>query len=253
MMFKMKLPNASYFADLLSAINTVVDEGTFNITKDGIGIVAMDSAHISLVDFWLLNSIAEEYECGGDSQMTVNITELLKLLKHTKSDEYIIFSYDESEKRLQLVITDAMNSNQKVFSLNTLETTENKITIPKLTFEAKAKISSSAVKNAIKSCSSLSDYVKVTISPEEVVFGTKGDIGEAQIKFTKHSTAVFEIATNKEVYANFSTNYFEKIVKAGSALTDEMTIELSMNKPIRLGFLIPLGKLEYLIAPRLEV
>ena len=31
-----------------------------------------------------------------------------------------------------------------------------------------------------------------------------------------------------------------------------MTMELTTNKPIKLGFPIPSGKLEYLIAPRIE-
>ncbi|MEM1655896.1 MAG: proliferating cell nuclear antigen (pcna) [Nitrososphaerota archaeon] len=252
MSFRMKLPSADYFSDLLKAINAVADEGTFKLTADGIRLVAMDPAHISLVDFELSSSAAEEYECNGDLQMTVNISELLKLLKHVKSGESMIFSYNEGDRRLELVIVDATGSKQRIFTFNTLETVEARSVTPKLTFDAKARISSSAVKDAIRDCKALSDYVKITISPEEVVLSAKGELGGAQIKFSKHGAAIYVIEASKEVWAHFSINYLEKIVKAGSALSDEMVMELTTNKPIKLGFPIPSGRLEYLIAPRIE-
>ncbi|MEM2189090.1 MAG: proliferating cell nuclear antigen (pcna) [Conexivisphaerales archaeon] len=252
MSFRMKLPSADYFSDLLNAINAVADEGTFKLTADGIRLVAMDPAHISLVDFELSSSAAEEYECSGDLQMTVNISELLKLLKHVKSGESMILSYSEGDRRLELLIVDATGSKQRVFTFNTLETVEARSVTPKLTFDAKARISSAAVKDAIRDCKALSDYVKITISPEEVVLSAKGELGGAQIKFSKHGAAIYEIEASKEVWAHFSINYLEKIVKAGSALSDEMVMELTTNKPIKLGFPIPSGRLEYLIAPRIE-
>lgn len=252
MSFRMRLPSADYFSDLLKAINAVADEGTFKITGDGMRLVAMDPAHISLVDFELSSSAAEEYECSGELQMTVNISELLKLLKHVKSGESLTLSYNEGDRRLELVIVDATGSKQRVFTFNTLETVEARSVTPKLTFDARARISSTAVKDAIRDCKALSDYVKVTISPEEVILAARGELGGAQIKFSRSGAAIYEIEADKEVWAHFSINYLEKIVKAGSALSDEMVMELTTNKPIKLGFPIPSGRLEYLVAPRIE-
>lgn len=252
MPFRMRLPSADYFSDLLRAINAVADEGTFKLTAEGMRLVAMDPAHISLVDFELSSSAAEEYECSSDMQMTVNISELLKLLKYVKSGESLTLSYSEGDRKLELIIVDATGSKQRIFTFNTLETVEARSVTPRLTFDAKARISSAAVKDAIRDCKALSDYVKVTISPDEVILSAKGELGGAQIKFGRTGAAIYEIEANKEVWANFSIDYLEKIVKAGSALSDEMVMELTTNKPIKLGFPIPSGKLEYLIAPRIE-
>jgi hypothetical protein len=41
-------------------------------------------------------------------------------------------------------------------------------------------------------------------------------------------------------------------VKPGKDLSEETGIQLSTNKPIKLSFTLPAGRLEYLIAPRLE-
>ena len=64
--------------------------------------------------------------------------------------------------------------------------------------------------------------------------------------------AVYEIEADKEVWAHFSINYLDKIVKPASSLSDEVVMQLSTNKPIKLSFPIPSGRLEYLIAPRIE-
>lgn len=252
MSFRMRLPSADYFSDLIKAIQVVADEGTFKITGEGMKLVAMDPAHISLIDFELSSSAAEEYVCEGELQMTVSLSELLKLLKHTRSGESLTLSYNEKEKKLEMIIVDATGSKQRIFTLNTLETVEARGVTPRLTFEARARVSSAAVRDAIGDCRALSDYVKIIINPNEVIFSVRGELGGAQIKFTRTGAAIYEIETDKEVWANFSINYLEKIVRAGAALSDEAVMELTTNRPIKLGFPIPSGKLEYLIAPRIE-
>ena len=122
MSFRMRLPSADYFSDLLKAIQAVADEGTFKITGEGMRLVAMDPAHISMVDFELSSSAAEEYECEGELQMTVNLSELIKLLKNVKSGESLTLSYNDSDKRLDMIIIDATGSKQRIFTFNTLET-----------------------------------------------------------------------------------------------------------------------------------
>lgn len=252
MSFRMKLPSADYFSDLIKAIQAVADEGTFRISSDGMRFVAMDPAHISLIDFELSSSAAEEYVCEGELQMTLNLSELYKLLRRTKSGESLMLSYSENEKKLEVILVDASGSRQRIFTLNTLETVEARSVTPRLTFDAKTRISSAAIRDAIIDCKALSDYVKITINPDEVVFSARGELGGAQIKFSRTGAAVYEIEADKEVWANFSISYLEKIVKAGSALSDETIMELTTNKPIKLSFPIPSGKLEYLIAPRIE-
>ena len=248
----MRLPSADYFSDLMKAIHAVVDEGTFKVTPEGMRLVAMDPAHISLVDFELSNSAAEEYECGAELQITLSISELMKFLKRAKKGESLALSYDEQAKKLTITLVDATGSRERVFTLNALETVEARSATPKLTFDAKARLNVDAVKDAVKDSSVVSDYVKVTIAPEEVVFLAKGELGTVQTKLTKMGAAVYEIESDKEVWAHFSINYLDKIVRPASDLSDEVAMELSTNKPIKLGFPIPSGKLEYLIAPRIE-
>jgi DNA polymerase III sliding clamp (beta) subunit (PCNA family) len=73
---KIRLPNADYVADLLRAVTAVIEEGTFRATQDGMRLVAMDPAHISLVDFKLRADAAEEFKVVKDTEITINVEEL---------------------------------------------------------------------------------------------------------------------------------------------------------------------------------
>jgi len=248
----MRLPSADYFSDLMKAVQAVVDEGTFKINQEGMKLIAMDPAHISLVDFELSSSAAEEYVCEGELQMTVSISELMKFLKRAKKGESLTLSYDEGAKKLELTLVDATGSREKIFTLNTLETVEARSVTPRLSFDAKARVSVDAVKDAVRDSGVVSDYVRITINPDAVVFLAKGELGTVQTKLSKMGAAVYEIEADKEVWAHFSINYLDKIVKPASSLSDEVVMQLSTNKPIKLSFPIPSGRLEYLIAPRIE-
>ena len=252
MSFRMRLPSADYFSDLMKAVQAVVDEGTFKIDQEGMKLIAMDPAHISLVDFELSSSAAEEYVCEGELQMTISISELMKFLKRAKKGESLTLSYDEGAKKLELTLVDATGSREKIFTLNTLETVEARSVTPRLSFDAKARVGVDAVKEAVRDSGVVSDYVKITIKPDAVVFLAKGELGTVQTKLSKMGAAVYEIEADKEVWAHFSINYLDKIVKPASSLSDEVVMQLSTNKPIKLSFPIPSGRLEYLIAPRIE-
>ncbi|OYT68119.1 MAG: proliferating cell nuclear antigen (pcna) [Candidatus Wolframiiraptor sp. EX4484-121] len=252
MSFRMRLPSADYFSDLMKAIQAVVDEGTFKISQDGMRLIAMDPAHISLVDFELSSSAAEEYACEGELQMTISISELMKFLKRAKKGESLTLSYDEDAKKLELTLVDATGSREKIFTLNTLETVEARSVTPRLSFDAKARVSVDVVRDAVRDSGVVSDYVKITINPDAVIFLAKGELGTVQTKLSKMGAAVYEIEADKEVWAHFSINYLDKIVKPASSLSDEVVMQLSTNKPIKLSFPIPSGRLEYLIAPRIE-
>jgi len=250
--FSVKFPSADYFADLMKAVTAVVEEGTFVVDQEGMKLTAMDPAHISLVNFELTKAAAEEYSCEKQVELTININELHKLIRKAKKNEIITLEYDDEKKRLSVTLTNPAASTERRFTLNTLETVTGKTPVPNLSFEAKARVSAEAFRVAIEDAATVSDYAKLTIAPDAVIISSKGEMGSHSTKLAPGGTAVFEIEAQHEVSASFSLNYLEKIIKAGKTVAEESVIELSSNRPVKLSFPVPSGKLEYLIAPRIE-
>ncbi|MEM4416989.1 MAG: proliferating cell nuclear antigen (pcna) [Nitrososphaerota archaeon] len=251
MSFRMKLPTADFFADIVKAISSVVDEGTFIVDENAIRLTSMDPAHISLVSFELQKSAAEEYVCEKPIEISVSIAELLKFLRRA-GRETLTLEYDEEKRRLALIFADQAGGKIRTFTLNALETTIGKTPIPSLSFEASCRLNAAAFYEAVSDATLVSDYTRITISSDAVTLSSKGDLGTHQTKLAKGGTVVYSIETEREVSATFSLTYLDKIVSSSKSLSDEIGLALSTNKPIKLSFPIPSGKLEFLIAPRIE-
>ena len=249
--FRMKLPSADYFASLVKAISSVVDEGSFTADSDSIKLTGMDPAHVSMVNFVMSKEAAEEYVCQNPVEIKVNVSELLKFLKRA-GNESLSIEYDDEKKKLKLVFTNTAARKERTFVLSTLETGTGPTPVPKLSFEAKCRVDTGAFAEAVDDASLVSDYARITISPTELIVSSKSDVQTHHSRFEKDGTIIHEIKADKEVSASFSLTYLEKIVSSSKSLSDETEIELSNNKPIKLSFPITGGKIEFLIAPRLE-
>jgi proliferating cell nuclear antigen len=249
---KIRLPNADYVADLLRAVTAVIEEGTFRATQDGMRLVAMDPAHISLVDFELRADAAEEFKVVKDTEITINVEELVKLLRRAKKTDALILSYDDELRRLNITLSDLRGGKERVFTLNTLEPMGGTMNPPSLSFDATARLEAESFHEAIEDSKAIADSVKITIKPEMVVVTAKGETKSAQHRFVTGGPAVREIDAKSEASASFSIVYLEKIVKPGKALSEDVEIRLSTNRPIKLSFPINFGRLEYLVAPRMD-
>lgn len=249
--FRLKLPSADYFASLVKAISSVVDEGSFMADGESLKLTGMDPAHVSMVNFVLSREAAEEYFCEKPLEIKVNISELLKFLKRA-GNESLSIEYDEEKKKLRLVFTNQAARKERTFVLSTLEPGAGPTPVPKLSFEAKCRVDTAAFYEAVDDASLVSDYARITITSDELIVSSKSDLQTHRSRFEKDGSLVHEIKAEKEVSASFSLTYLEKIVSSSKPLSDETEIELSNNKPIKLSFPITGGKIEFLIAPRLE-
>jgi proliferating cell nuclear antigen len=251
MSFRMRLPAADFFADIVKAISAVVDEGTFTVDENSIKLTSMDPAHISLVSFELEKSAAEEYSCTRQTDISVSIAELLKFLRRA-GRESLTLEYDDEKRRLGLVFSDPSGGKVRSFTLNALETVAGKTPVPNLSFEARCRLSVAAFSEAVSDAALVSDYTRITISPDNIILSSRGELGTHETRLSKGGPAVYEIEADKDVSATFSLTYLDKIVSSSKSLSEEMQLALSTSKPIKLSFPIPSGRLEFLIAPRVE-
>jgi len=50
-LFRIKIADAKLWKNLIGAISTLIDEGSFNADRDGIKLRAMDPSHVAMIDF----------------------------------------------------------------------------------------------------------------------------------------------------------------------------------------------------------
>jgi len=250
-MFKIKLADARLLKNMISAISTLVDEVTFNITPEGMNLRAMDPSRVAMVDFEWPKTVFDEYVCEAPTKMCINISELLKLLRKTGKDEYVELSIDEKTGKLQITL---IGKYTRTFTMPTLETSEEEVPTPKLSFNVKAKVTTEGLKGALDEASLVSDHVRLEADNEKLILRAAGDIMGAVIELKKESDALLDIEASEPSKATYSLSYLSEIVKSASTTSDIATLEFSTDMPIRLDFQQPReGKLVFYLAPRIEV
>jgi len=250
-MFKVKMADPRLLRNLMNSIATLVDEATFNISPEGIKLRAMDPSRVAMIDFELPKTVFDEFICDQPTKMCINISELLKLLKRSGKDDFIELSLDEKTGKLQITL---IGKYTRTFTMPTLETAEEEVPTPKLTFNVKAKVTTDGLKTAIDEASLVSDHVRLEADSEKIVMRATGDIMGAVIELKKGSDALLDIEVTEPSKATYSLSYLSEIIKAASATSDIATLEFSTDMPIKMDFQQPReGKLTFYLAPRIEV
>lgn len=250
-MFRTKMSDAKLLRDMITAISTIVDEATFNITAEGIKLRAMDPSRVAMIDFEWPKTIFDEYQCDQPMKMCINISEMLKLVRRTGKEESVELSLDEKTNRLQVAIR---GKYDRTFNMPTLEATEEEVPTPKVTFNVKAKATTEGLHQAIEDVSLVSDHVRIEMDSEKLTMRATGDLMGATVELKKGSDAILDLEAKEQAKATFSLSYLSEIVKTAAATSDIATLEFSTDMPIRIDFQQPKeGKLTFYLAPRIEV
>ena len=236
---------------MVTAISTLVDEATFNITPEGIKLRAMDPSRVAMIDFEWPKTVFDEYTCDTPTKMCINIGEMLKLLRRTGKDESVELALDEKTNRLNVGIK---GKYERTFNMPTLEAAEEEVPTPKITFNVRAKVTTEGLHQAIEDVLLVSDHVKIEVDSEKLTMRAAGDLMGATIELKKGSDALLDLEAKEPSKATFSLSYLSEIIKTAAGASDIATLEFSSDMPVRIDFQQPKeGKLTFYLAPRIEV
>jgi len=237
--------------DVLTAISTLIDEGTFNVSPEGIKLRSMDPSRVAMVDFTMQKTAFDEYVSDQNAKICINLNEFLKLLKRAGRDEPVEILLDESTG--QLIIT-IQGRYMRTFRMPTLEAMEDEVPTPRVTFNAKVTLTADGLRHSLEDVALVSDHVRMETDGEKFMMSAKGDIMGANIELKKGSDALLSLEVKELSRATYPLSYLSDIVKAASATSDVVALEFSTDMPVRLDFKQPYdGSLVYYLAPRIEV
>ena len=244
------MADAKLWKNLVGAISTLIDEGSFKADKDGIRLRAMDPSHVAMVDFEWPKSVFSEYVCDEPTEICINFSEMSKFLRRVGNDESIDLSFDPKNAKLNIVLK---SKYTRTFSMATLEPSSEEVPTPKVSFNSIVRISTRCLKNALDDASTVSDQIQFETTADRLSMKASGDLGTVLVDVEKESEELLNLEVKQSSKSTFSRNYLAEMVKAASNLSDIVTVEFSTNMPIRLNFELPQqGKLQYYLAPRIE-
>ena len=250
-LFEVEVSRIDPFRSLVKALSVIVEEGTFTMNEAQLKLLAMDPSHVAMVDFELPGTFFDSYRCEGEPKLSINIKEFLRFLDRVDRDEQVRIVLNTEKARL--VIHCKRGGHSRRFEMPILEPLDEEVPQPKIFFKAKARVTTDALRMAIRDASLVSEHVRVEVEGDLFKVNAEGDMGSSFSEWTRDSDDLLELKADEDSSATFTLSYLSDIASAAGANSEVATPELSTDMPIKMEFEISQGRLVYYLAPCIGV
>lgn len=247
-MFTVKLSDPKLFVNAVSTIGELIDEGVFNLTKDGISFIAADRAMVSVVDFKMSPTAFDEYKIDSEQRIGLNITNLLSVLKRVGNDDELTLNLQDSKLEIKL-----QGSSKRRFVVPLLDISQEEIPpISQLEFPAKVEVKPHILESGIEDADIISDAVIFETSNDKFIMRAEGDVSRAELELERGNENLLNLEANSEVKSRYPIDYLKKMVKAAK-IADKATIRLGQDYPMKLEFKAgDKASISFVLAPRVS-
>jgi len=235
-----RLDNPKILSDAISIISEIVTEVRIKLLDEGMSIVAVDPANISMIIFKIPKESFSQYEPGKDV-WGINLEDFKRVLKRAASSSSIILSQEANQ--LQVSIFDKIKRN---FVLSLIDVSSEDKAEPALNFSCEIEMNAQELSQVIEDCSVVADSCSFLAEPNKLVVEGSGSLNSAKAEFSGGETTVSGTAKSK-----YSLEYLMKFIKAKS-FSDKVMLRFSDDYPLRMDFAGQKLGMGFILAPRVE-
>jgi proliferating cell nuclear antigen len=247
--------NADVWKSISSSIMSIVDEAYFEANPKGLTFRSMDPSHVALIDITWPTSAFERYECPSTLKFGLKISDFAKILKRAGPNDSIEISIKGSS--LSIKTTGGYVRNYKVNVLASGD--QNASPLPKLNFDSKIVIDTIVLDNIFSDVGVLSNNITIETSIDEKMvakFSGNSDSGSVALTLDGKKSnieTIQDITVKENSKSAYNMDYISKIVKTLSSVCNNVIIEYSSKKPLKLEFVFPNSlTVQLFLAPRIE-
>ena len=246
-MFEIKIDDARYWKNSVDSIVSLIDEGSFTITKEGISLKAMDPSGISMVSFFMPNKAFSKYDVDKDAVVGLNMANLGKILASARPSEQLVMKDSDNKFAIEFI---GQHSRRR-YKLPKIEVRDGAGKEPTVEFDASVEVKSDSLKEILKDAGLLSTYIGFKADKDSFVVAAKGDAGELEEEHTNNTDAIKKMAVTKASSATFNLDYMERMVSACPSNSNIM-LSLKSKEPLRVDYKIGDASVAYYLAPYME-
>ena len=249
MKFEATLGNTSLFKDSIETISDIIDEGIFEVSDDGISLVATDRAMVAVVDFEMKKDAFEEFNLEGETKIGLNMPNLVSICKRIKPEDKLILKLDNKDNKLNLIFK---GLSERRFSVPIIDVSEDDVPpTDELDFPLSVEILSNVLKEGISDAEVVADSVKFRADKDFFGMRAEGDMSDTELKLINGETENLKITGKEHVESRFPIDYLKRMIKA-SKIAPRTTINLGNDYPLKLEFGTDKVKMNFVLAPRVE-
>ncbi len=235
----------------------LVDEAKVTANENGWYVVAVDPAHVAMVDLHLAD-LADSFErrdgiperIEGDIDFGIDLTKLKEILRLARKDDVVrvILDLPDAEDKDRITV-EIGRTTRTMPALDTADMANPRV--PALDLPAKLTVAANDLLEALKAAESVSDYVRLTATADGLNICAEGDVDKVSMDFRHGEQCDVEYVRGDEGKATslFPLDYVSAFVKAAKA--GPLIVQLGTDYPIRVDW-DGATKGMWLLAPRIE-
>ena len=243
----MKLDNAKYWRDCIDALVSLIDEGLFSITNDGIGLKAMDPSGISMVSFFMPSKAFSKYEIEKSVSIGLNLDNLSKILARTRDNEALVMK--DTDGKMSLEFTG--DNGRRRYKLKLIDVKKGVEKEPNVEFDADVEVDGEHLKNALKDATLISSYISFKASKGQFAISAKGDSGELEELHEIDGGKIKKVDVSKDAASVFNLEFLESMVRS-TPIGNAIKLSLKSEQPLKLNYSIGDASVTYFLAPYVE-
>ena len=245
---KLTLSDPTILKDSISIISDLVNEGTFNIDKTGMELVAMDPANVAMVIFKLFSSAFVEYDVKESIKIGINLNNLKQVFRRVKASDMLTLEIT-SDNKLNITLK---SDTKRQFSMPIIDIEESEQKVPDLNFKTSIQTTSSLFTSAIEDVDIVADSVLFELDKDKLTLSAKGDMSTANIEIKGSDDTKITVDEARKFKAKYSIEYLKKMI-TGSKISDMVTVKFDTDYPLKLEYkAIDKVVLSFILAPRVE-
>lgn len=244
---KLVMKEAKLWKACVSAVSSLIEDAAFVVSPSGLRLRAMDPSHIALVDLELPPQVFEEFSVEKQTTIGIHIPEMIKVVSRAKSGEGLTIELEESTNRLNLTFA---GPPVRRLSVPTIDVQDANYPEPKLIFTATMEVPTGLIQDGIKDAELIGENVEFEATTEGLRMRAESEKGASELVLAVGSAALTNFTANPPARARCAIPYLGKIFSNSPPGT--VGIKLGTDLPISITYPISGGKLQFLLAPRIE-
>lgn len=252
-MIKFTTEKTRDWVSYLSAISKITDEVCFHIDTDKLWFRGMDPAHISMIDFEIPKDDFSSYEPAKEEAVVcVLLDRLLPFVKKSRKDEKMEVLMDPKAGKFRIKIT---GNYRREFLTPVLDTTEKSpLKLPKVEYMTNIKMTTSALKEALRDIKLISEKVKITSSEDKLELRGETEEGiETAVTFLATDVDVLDAKLKDGASATYNVELMSSVVAELERISSIVNLDYGTDLPLKLAFEFPEEqRFNFYLAPRIE-
>ena len=213
---------ASALRTIFEVLKDIINDVNVYFTAQGIKVISLDTAHVTLINMFLPAENFEEYSCETDIIAGINLSNMYKLLKSVTNNDSLRMKIDDHDI-LEIEIENTVKHSTTKFRLKLLDINEDDLTVPDIEMDLVTTLPSVDFQRVARDMANLATDISIVRRGHLLELSCEGDFADQK--------TIIEYPEKVDRTGNlFSLKYINLFTKATGMCSSVQLMQDSKNE-----------------------